>query len=384
MIYLDNGATSFPKPLSVTNAMCFYQRCYGANPGRGGHSMALKAGEKIFEARELLSEMFSGESERVAFTINCTHALNTAIKGSVKKGDHIIISSLEHNSVLRPVHRLSERGIATYDIAYVNPISDEETVDNFKRLIRPSTSLVVCTMVSNVFGTVLPYRKIAKICREKGIRFILDGAQGAGAFRIDMKRDMIDILCIPCHKGLLGPLGTGAMILAENVNIDSLIEGGTGSFSMDKAQPDILPDKLESGTQNLPGIAGVSEGIKFIKKFGGESEVHKKEMYLANILKEDLSVIKNVKLYDFMQGERKSPMIAFNIINKHSEEISAYLDKHNIAVRSGYHCSFLAHSNYYTEENGVVRVTPGIFNTKKDIKTLSFLLNRFAFEDKMC
>ena len=383
MIYLDNGATSFPKPQRVIDAMCFYQRCYGANPGRGGHTMTVKAGERIFEARELLSEMLHTESERVSFTLNCTYALNTAIKGSVKKGDHIIISSLEHNSVLRPVHRLYERGIATYDVALVNPLSDEETVDNFKRLIKPNTSLVVCTMVSNVFGTVLPYRKIAEFCREKGIRFILDGAQGAGAFSINMKRDMIDILCVPCHKGLLGPLGTGALLTEENVNVDSLAEGGTGSFSMGKSQPDILPDKLESGTQNLPGIAGISEGIKFIKDFGGEEAVHKKEMYLSDILREDLSLIKNVQLYDFMQGERRSPVVAFNIRNAHSEEVSAYLDKNGVAVRSGYHCSFLAHSRHNTEEQGVVRVTPGIFNTKKDIKTLSFLINRFAIKDKV-
>ena len=383
MIYLDNGATSFPKPQSVIDAMCVYQRCYGANPGRGGHSLTLKAGEKVFRTRELLSEMFGTESERVIFTQNCTHALNTAIKGSVKKGDHIIISSLEHNSVLRPVHRLFERGLVTYDVAFVNPLSDEETLSNFRNLIKPNTTLVVCTYVSNVFGTVLPIRKIAELCRDKGLRFILDGAQAAGVFEIDMKRDLIDILCVPCHKGLLGPMGTGAMLLGENIKPDTNIEGGTGSFSMQKSQPDILPDKFESGTANLPGIAGVYEGINFIKCFGGERAVHNKEMYLADILKADLSVIKNVELYENMQGERKSPLVSFGIKNTHSEEVSAYLDKHGIAVRAGYHCSYLAHSNYNTEEYGVVRVTPGIFNIKKDIKTLSFLLNRFAIEDKI-
>lgn len=363
--------------------MCIYGRCYGANPGRGGHSMTIKAGEKVFEARELLSEMFGTESERVIFTLNCTQALNTAIKGSVKKGDHVIISSLEHNSVLRPVHRLYERGIITYDIAFIDPFSEEKTVDNFIRLIKKETSLVVCTLVSNVFGTVLPVRKIGELCRKKGIRFILDGAQGAGAFKIDMKRDMIDILCIPCHKGLLGPMGTGAMLLSENVNPDSNIEGGTGSFSMSQNQPEALPDKFESGTLNLPGIAGVTEGIKFIKAFGGERAVHQKEMYLSDIFIEDLSVIKNVELYEFMKSKTKSPLIAFNVKNTHSEQVSAFLDKHAVAVRSGYHCSFLAHSYYKTEEQGVVRVTPGIFNTKKDVKTLSFLLNRFANDSKM-
>ena len=193
MIYLDNGATSFPKPMSVINAMTIAQRCYGANPGRGGHRMTMKAGQTVFSCREAIGEMFSAESERVIFTSNCTHSLNTAIKGSVKKGDHVIISSLEHNSVLRPVHRLSERGIITYDVAYVNPLSTEETLENFRSLIKTETSTVICTYVSNVFGTVLPVGKIAELCREKGIRFILDGAQAVGAFRINMKEMKADI-----------------------------------------------------------------------------------------------------------------------------------------------------------------------------------------------
>lgn len=384
MIYLDNGATSFPKPQSVINAMTYYQRCVGANPGRGGHTMTMKAGERVFDAREKLASFFGTESERVIFTLNCTHALNCAIKGSVTKGDHVIISSLEHNSVLRPVHRLKERGLITYDVAYVNPLSDEETLSNFEKLIRPNTSLIVCTYVSNVFGTVLPVKEIARLCKRHKIRFILDGAQAAGAFSIDMKDMEIDILCLPCHKGLLGPMGTGAMLLSENVNLQSNIEGGTGSFSLQKEQPDILPDKFESGTSNLPGIAGVYEGVKFIESFGGERAVHEKEMYLSDILREDLSVIKGVYTFSYMQGKTKSPLVSFNIKNTHSEEVSSYLDKHSVAVRSGYHCSFLAHSNYGTEQYGAVRVTPGIFNTKKDVKTLSFLINRFAIDDKIC
>ena len=384
MIYLDNGATSFPKPQSVINAMTHYQRCVGANPGRGGHRMTMKAGEMVFDTREKLASFFGTESERVIFTLNCTHALNCAIKGSVTKGDHVIISSLEHNSVLRPVHRLKERGLITYDVAYVNPLSDEETLRNFEKLIRPNTSLIVCTYVSNVFGTVLPVREIARLCKRHKIRFILDAAQAAGAFNINMKDMETDILCLPCHKGLLGPMGTGAMLLGENVNLQSNIEGGTGSFSLQMEQPDILPDKFESGTANLPGIAGVYEGVKFIESFGGERAVHEKEMYLSDILKEDLSVIKGVYVFSYMQGKTKSPLVSFNIKNTHSEEVSSYLDKYSAAVRSGYHCSFLAHSNYGTEQYGAVRVTPGIFNTKKDVKTLSFLINRFAIDDKIC
>ena len=290
--------TSFPKPQSVIDAMAYAQRCYGANPGRGGHRLSMKAGETVFRTRELLASFFNADSERVIFTSNCTESLNTAIKGSVEKGDHIIISSLEHNSVLRPVHRLYEREIVSYDIAYVNPLSDEETVRNFEKLINNNTKLIVCTYVSNVFGTVLPIKEISSLCRKRAIRFIVDAAQCAGIFRIDMKEDNIDVLCLPCHKGLFGPMGTGAMLLGEDVQLQSITEGGTGSFSLQKEQPDILPDKFESGTMNLPGIAGIYEGVNFIRKYGGERAIHRKEMYLSDILKEDLSTIKGVRIYD--------------------------------------------------------------------------------------
>ncbi len=384
MIYLDNAATSFPKPQCVINAMTFAQRDYGANPGRGGHRLTMKAGEKVFEAREALAELFSAKSERVVFTKNCTESLNLAIKGRVKKGDHIIISSLEHNSVLRPVHRLFERNLVTYDVAPVCPLNDEETVNNFHSLINEKTRIIVCTFVSNAFGTVLPIEKIGKLCKEKGITFIVDGAQGAGTLKIDMEEMNIDILCLPCHKGLFGPLGTGAMLIGENVDLESIIEGGTGSNSLSSIQPETLPEKLESGTVNLPGIAGTLEGIKFIKRFGGEEAIHQKEMYLSKILKEDLSIIRGAELYEEAESLRKAPVVAFNLFAFHSEQVATFLDKEGIAVRAGYHCSYLAHSFFETEESGVIRVSPGVFNSKKDIKNLVFSLNRFTKLNKMC
>lgn len=383
MIYLDNAATSFPKPACVINEMMLSQRDYGANPGRGGHKLTMKAGEKVFQTRQALSEMFSCQSERVVFTANCTHSLNMAIKGSVRKGDHVIISSLEHNSVLRPVQCLFEKNEITYDIAKVNPLSDDETVSNFMNLIKENTTLIVCTYVSNVFGTVLPVKRIGELCRRKKIRFIVDAAQAAGSFEINMKEMCIDILCLPCHKGLFGPMGTGAMLLSDEADPESFCEGGTGSFSLEISQPDVLPDKFESGTANLPGIAGTHEGIKFIKRLGGEAAVHQKEMNLANTLTEDLSVIKGIKVYSHMQGAVKSPVVAFNLRDIHSEQVGTALDRHGIAVRAGYHCSYLAHNMYETDETGVVRVSPGVFNTKKDIKTLAFFINRFTTDRKI-
>lgn len=340
--------------------------------------MTLQAGKKVFSCRSSLASLFGAEEERIIFTNNCTTALNMAIKGSVRKGDHVLISSLEHNSVLRPVHKLSEKGIITYDVFEVNPLSDSETFQNFLSLIRKETSLVVCTMVSNVFGTVLPFEMLGRYCRMKNIRFVLDGAQGAGSHRISMKKMPVDILCLPGHKGLLGPMGTGVLILGEGVDIESFCEGGTGSNSLFEAQPDFYPDKLESGTANLPGIAGLYEGVEFLKCFGGEKAVLEKEHGLLSVLKEDLSVIPRVTVYDEMHSQSPSNVLSLNVGDRHSEQTAELLDKFNIAVRAGYHCSYLAHNTYGTAEKGTVRVSTGIFNTKKDVKTLAFYLNKIA------
>ncbi len=383
MIYLDNAATSFPKPECVVRELYNTQKYCGANPGRGGHSFSMKAGRKIYSCREMLGEMFGCRAENVAFTNNCTTALNTAIYGTLKKGDHVIISSLEHNSVLRPVHRLSEKGIITYSVARVNPFDDNETLRSFAGCICENTKAVIMTHVSNVFGTVLPVDKIAALCRTKGILFILDAAQSAGSHKIDMKKQGIDILCLPGHKGLLGPMGTGAMLFGEDITPVELTSGGTGSFSLSPLQPDIYPDRLESGTLNLPGIAALEKGIGFIKSFGGEKAVLKKESELIAVLKEDLSVIKGVYVYDALQGGKNSNVLSFSLGDMHSEMTASLLDKYGICLRAGYHCSYLAHKTYGTTEMGTVRVSTGIFNTKKDIKNLAFCLNKIALTKKM-
>ncbi len=345
--------------------------------------MTMHAGQIVYSCRKALADFFFCDEERVVFTSNCTAALNTAIKGSVKKGDHVIISSLEHNSVLRPVHKLQERGIITYDVFEVNPLSEDETFMNFLELIKDNTSLVVITMVSNVFGTVLPFERIGRYCRMKKIRFILDGAQAAGSHRISMKKMPVDIFCFPGHKGLLGPMGTGGLILGEGVQPDSIIEGGTGGNSMSEHQPEVYPDKLESGTLNLPGIAGLHEGIKFIRSLGGEWAVLEKESSLINMLKEDLSVIPKITVYDEMHSSKMTNVLSFNFDDMSSEETADLLDKKGFALRAGFHCSYLAHSTYGTAQTGTVRVSTGVFSTKKQLKNLSFCLNKIAIGAKV-
>ncbi|MBQ7296183.1 MAG: aminotransferase class V-fold PLP-dependent enzyme [Clostridia bacterium] len=378
MIYLDNAATSYPKPESVINAALYAMRDAGGNSGRGSHKSAIKAGELVYNVREKAAELFGCESERVIFTLNCTMSLNMAIKGSVKKGDHVIISSLEHNSVLRPVHRLSEEGIITYSVARVNPLSDDETLKNFASLIKKETSLIISSAVSNVFGTILPVSRLGGLCRKRKIRFIVDGAQAAGMREINMKQSNIDILCLPGHKGLMGIMGTGLLLFSENTDIEPLIQGGTGSFSLIKTQPEIYPDRLESGTLNLPGIVSVGEGIDFIKREGGTSAVYQKEKSLTDMLFGELANVRNTVLYPMFSGKNASGIVSFNIKGQHSEKVGQMLSDAGFAVRAGYHCSYLAHKVYGTDKTGVVRISPGYFTTKKELKSLIFYLNKIA------
>lgn len=382
MIYLDNAATTFPKPECVLRAMNTAQRFYAANPGRGGHRPSVRAGEAVFACREELAKKFGCKSENVIFCNNCTTALNTAINGILKEGDHVVISSLEHNSVLRPVHKLYENGIITYSVARVNPLDDNETLRSFVYNIKENTRAVIMTHVSNVFGTVLPVEKIATYCKMKGIIFMLDAAQSAGCHKIDMQTMGINVLCVPGHKGLYGPMGTGALLFSD-VEISELTTGGTGSFSLSERQPELYPDRLESGTLNLPGICGLYEGLRFIGGCGKERELMEKESSLIRLLAQELSVIPGVRLYNDMHAGKSTNVLSFNLGSLHSERVAARLDKFGFCLRAGYHCSYLAHKTYGTDEKGTVRVSVGLFNTKKDVKNLAFCLNKIAKTEKM-
>lgn len=370
MIYLDNGATSFPKPLSVRQNVDISLKKFSANPGRSGHSLSLRAAKEIFECRKRLKELFNVNSEEeIIFTENCTMALNTVIFGLLSEGDHVLISSMEHNSVTRPLESLKDKGVtySTFDYSY----DDNETVDNVRNLIKPETKLVICTHASNVFGFRFPIERICALCHAYGILFCVDSAQSAGVFDIDVGTNQYDFVCMSGHKSLYGPMGTGVLIL-NNRNLKPLLYGGTGTESVKKSQPEGLPEKFESGTQNMNGISGLKAGVDFVKNRGIKN-IYNHEYKLAKCLFNGLANNRKVITYNksFDYG-KVAPVVSFNIDGVYSEDLVAKLNKYGIMTRGGLHCSPLAHTTMNTIENGTVRVVPGAFNTINDI---NYLLN---------
>ncbi len=377
MIYFDNAATSYPKPAEVINTVNSAFNLYGANPGRSGHNMSISAANQIYLCRETLNRFFNGYGEEfVSFFPNCTYALNTGIKGIINKGEHIIISSLEHNSVLRPVHKLKEENIADYSVFKVGKTNDE-TIENFRKTFKINTKLCVVTAVSNVFGNILPLKELSTIAHENGAYFFVDGAQGAGVVELDMKKQGIDCLCVPGHKGLSGPMGTGAL-LHKSLDFSTIIEGGTGSASFDFSQPQTYPERLESGTLNVPCICGLRKGIEIVEKIRVE-RIFAKEKRFSEAIFDGLKDIPQVILYqENYNSSDYAPLVSFNVENLHSEQVSAYLNEHGIAVRGGYHCAPLAHISNQTQSRGAVRISPSIFNQEKDIKILLNLVRKIA------
>lgn len=370
MIYLDNGATSFPKPLSVRQNVDISLKKFSANPGRSGHSLSLRAAKEIFECRKRLKELFNVNSEEeIIFTENCTMALNTVIFGLLSEGDHVLISSMEHNSVTRPLESLKDKGVtySTFDYSY----DDNETVDNVRNLIKPETKLVICTHASNVFGFRFPIERICALCHAYGILFCVDSAQSAGVFDIDVGTNQYDFVCMSGHKSLYGPMGTGVLIL-NNRNLKPLLYGGTGTESVKKSQPEGLPEKFESGTQNMNGISGLKAGVDFVKNRGIKN-IYNHEYKLAKRLFNGLANNRKVITYNksFDYG-KVAPVVSFNIDGVYSEDLVAKLNKYGIMTRGGLHCSPLAHKTMNTIENGTVRVVLGAFNTINDI---NYLLN---------
>lgn len=370
MIYLDNGATSFPKPLSVRQNVDISLKKFSANPGRSGHSLSLRAAKEIFECRKRLKKLFNVNSEEeIIFTENCTMALNTVIFGLLSEGDHVLISSMEHNSVTRPLESLKDKGVtySTFDYSY----DDNETVDNVRNLIKPETKLVICTHASNVFGFRFPIERICALCHAYGILFCVDSAQSAGVFDIDVGTNQYDFVCMSGHKSLYGPMGTGVLIL-NNRNLKPLLYGGTGTESVKKSQPEGLPEKFESGTQNMNGISGLKAGVAFVKNRGIKN-IYNHEYKLAKRLFNGLANNRKVITYNksFDYG-KVAPVVSFNIDGVYSEDLVAKLNKYGIMTRGGLHCSPLAHTTMNTIENGTVRVVPGAFNTINDI---NYLLN---------
>lgn len=370
MIYLDNGATSFPKPDKVYSSIMESMRTLGANPGRGGHKMALNASRAIYEAREVLKDFFNCTSpSEIIFTKNCTEALNIVIKGVLKDGDHVLTSSMEHNSVLRPIKALESKGVEHTIINCDN--SGVINLDDIKNNIRPNTKLIVLNYASNLIGSINPIRSIGEFLKEKNIFFLVDAAQAAGSLEIDVNKDNIDFLASSGHKSLLGPQGTGILYIKEGLenNINPLMEGGTGSKSQDFIQPHIMPDRFESGTPNLPAIIGLKSGVEYINEIGLDNIKKHKENLITYFL-EELSKIEQVKIYGPKDPKKIVSVISINISNLDSSEVSFILDEvYGIATRPGLHCAPLAHKTINTLEQGVVRFSIGYFNSLDDIKS---------------
>jgi len=368
MIYLDNAATTFPKPSVVYEEVLNCMRNYAGNPGRGSHEMSLKAALKIMETREEICQLFNIPSPfNLIFTCNATESLNIGIKGVLKKGDHVISTVIEHNSVLRPLHSLSESEVEVTLVSvdksgYVN-------INDIKEEIKKNTKMIIINHASNVLGSIQSITNIGKISKIEGIIFMVDASQSAGVIPIDVERAHIDLLAFSGHKGLLGPQGTGGLFIRDGIKLKNFNEGGTGSNSHFMVQPDFMPDQFESGTLNTPGIAGLCEGIKFIRRVGIDT-IQKCEEELLTYLLEELKKLSYIKIYGNDSINQRSAVLSFNVEGIDASIIGEQLNEQGIAIRTGYHCAPLIHDVIGTQYSGTVRVSPGYFNTFDDIEKL--------------
>ena len=373
MINFDNSATTFPKPRSVKAASAAALEKYGGNPGRGGHAISLASANAVFRTRENIADFFGASPENVVFTLNCTHALNLAIKGVLKPGDHVIISSFEHNSSARPVHALSRSGVK-YSIAEVFPES-ALTVESFRSLIRPDTKAIVCTIGSNVTGQIMPFLELGMLAEKHGLCFIADGAQACGVIPVKLS-DGINILCTAGHKALYGPTGTGLLISDGKFPITPIMEGGTGSASIELEQPDFLPDSLESGTVNTAGIIALNAGVDFVRKLTLK-KIFTHETALCRQFISGISDLDSVIIY----RERNAnylPIVLFNIKGMPSDETASALNDMGFALRGGLHCSGLAHKSLGTLPNGGVRFAPSVMNSSSEVAKLVSAVRKLA------
>lgn len=379
MRYFDNAATTFPKPQSVVSAVNNCLKFFSANPGRSGHYLSIKAAENLYQSRKKVADFFSCKNlENVIFTLNCTTAINIVLKGILQPGDHVICSCFEHNAVIRPLNELLKKGVS-YDIAHVFVGDAEATRNSFEALIKDNTKLIVCAHASNVCGAVMPIKMISELCKEYGIKLLIDAAQSAGVLPIDVDDMGIDYLCVASHKGLYAPMGTGILIASSPIE-NTIIEGGTGSMSLLDMQPEILPDRFESGTLNLSGIVGIASGIDFVKA-KGINNIYLAEMKLVSMLYEGLRKNNNIVLYtDYPKLFNYAPVLSFNVKGVHSEEIASKLNDYGIAVRAGLHCAPLAHKTLGTVQTGTVRVCPSVFTNISDIE---YFLNSIKKVSKM-
>jgi cysteine desulfurase family protein len=369
-IYLDNAATSRDKAAVVKKAILNYYENIGCSPGRGGYEDSLKAGRIIIEARNTIADFFNVDNlKQIIFTHNITYALNIGIKGILKKGDHVITSTMEHNSVLRPLNRLEKNGII--DVDYIQ--CDQKgrlNPEEVEAAINKKTKLIILTYASNVSGTIMPVKKIGEIADQNNVYFMLDTAQAAGVYDIDFKKLKVDFLAFTGHKALMGPTGTGGFAVSKKMaaEMEPLIEGGTGSKSDQEKQPNFLPDKFESGTMNTMGISGLKAGVEFIQKIGVE-KIREHEHKLGKVFLEGLKKIPDIKIIGPANLKEQVPTFSITAGDRDLGQLSFELDeKYNVMTRSGLHCAPFAHKTLGTFPAGSLRFSIGYFNTMQEIE----------------
>ena len=365
-IYFDNAATSHPKPYCVVQAVKRALTEANANPGRSGHRAAIEAGRIVLDCRERLAALLgAGDPMRVVHCFNCTDALNLAIKGSLHVGDHVVATCLEHNSVLRVLHGLAVRGRIALTLVPPRPdgFVDPEDV---RGALTPATALIVCTHASNVTGAIQPVAAIGQVAKAAGVRYLIDGAQALGGMPVDVKALGCDLYAFPGHKSLLGPQGTGGLYIAPGIRLNPLREGGTGTDSHSLLQPETLPERYESGTVNLPGIAGLAAGCEYVAP--RLSQIMMQERELTQALYEGLNAMDGVTLYSPAQEAGRAGIVCFNVGDLPSAQVADALARRDIAVRGGLHCAPEAHRFLGTLQRGAVRASIGHANTFEEVE----------------
>jgi cysteine desulfurase family protein len=374
-VYFDAAATSFQKPPEVGRAMLEALQTM-SSPGRGGYPAAMRAAEAALECRSALQELFHAAApEQVVFTLNATHALNIAIKSLVRPGDQVVISGYEHNAVTRPLAALGAQVTAAASPLFRPDLA----LDAFRRAVTPQTAAVICTHVSNVFGFVLPAEEIAGLCRERGVPLILDASQSAGIVPLDAEALGAAYIALPGHKGLYGPQGTGVLLCAPDAAPRTLLEGGTGSVSRDQTMPDFLPDRLEAGTHNMPGICGLLAGVRFVRRHT-PAAIGARERELGRLAAAGLREIPGTEVFAREDFAAQSGVVSFRCRGLDAESVGSALAREGVAVRAGLHCAPLAHRTAGSGESGTIRLSFSIFNTDREVFYLLRTLRRIIAE----
>lgn len=373
MIYFDSAATTFQKPPAVAAAVEDALRTM-SSPGRGGYPAAMRAADTAFACRNELAELYRmGSPEQVVFTLNATHALNLAIKSLVPPGGKAVVSGYEHNAVTRPLATLG----AQIDVAAGPLFQPAAVTEAFDRMVTPDTDAVICNHISNVFGFVQPVEDIAALCRQRGVPLIVDASQSAGILPLDMTALGAAFVAMPGHKGLYGPQGTGVLLCGEGQKTATLLEGGTGSQSIQQSMPDFLPDRLEAGTHNMPGIAGLLAGVRFVRRQGLEA-ICRKERRLAQLAAEGLRTIPGVHVWATPDLTAQAGVVSFTADGWDVEELAGALGEREIAVRAGLHCAPLAHRTVGTLESGTVRLSFSAMNTPAEVCRFLAILRKLS------